>query len=653
MIDGGEISTETTTSSEINHQPVANPNKVSQWFFQLTPQIRLNILAIFVGIIGGLGAWIFRLAIHYVYVVLFLLPKAFLETHGLEKANWLPFLVSPILAGFFVGYLVYNVAEETKGHGVPEVIEAVSLHDGKMKLRVPFVKIVASAVTLGSGGSAGREGPIAQIGAGFGSLLGQKLNLSPKEMRTLVISGVGAGISATFNAPIGGTLFAIEIIVKEGAVTQFVPILIASVVGTVVGQFLLGSNPAFQNVPQLHYSHPQLIPLFVLLGLLTGVLSTGWIRVFYWFEDWFENATEKANIPKIFYVPLGGFFVGIMHLGIFLYAEDEWEKYTMMGRSYAPMEAVFQQEFYKTAFQSLIVLLLLLFLLKIAATMFTIGTGGSGGVFAPTLFLGVMFGALFGVIFQKTFGFGEERIVVFAILGMAAFFAGTGKAPLTAIMMTVEMTNDYFLIIPLMLAVTSSWLVATHIEKDDIYIKKLLRRGIRIGESGRIDILETIKVSEAMTPSDQLVTVDVKTRLEEVLELIRSTRHEGFPVMNQGRLVGVITLSDAEKALREEPKEWIVGEVLKNKARPIICTSKDASLAQAINIMVKRNISRLPIVEYCGSAPKLVGWLTHHDITSTYMKHQLLRTLSEESEEELLIIEEEEMEGADSEKHES
>ncbi|UCG00422.1 MAG: chloride channel protein [Candidatus Heimdallarchaeota archaeon] len=583
------------------------------------------------GIIGGLGSWVFRLAINLIYEAFFFLPMQILNSLGLSTIIWVPFLLTPIIGGLIVGYLTSKVSKETKGHGVPEVLESVALNNGKMNLRIPFIKIIASATTIGSGGSAGREGPIAQIGAGFASLIGQKLNLSSKELRTLVVSGVAAGIAATFNAPIGGSLFALEVLMGEGGTTGLlIPIIVAAVVGVVVGQLLLGTDPAFIGFPALEYHEPYLIPLFVILGLVCGAGSAFWIKFFYKLEDIFDNIFEKFKIPGILQPAFGGVFVGLTLVITYFFVGEQWETVTIMGRSYLPMDAVFQGSLLQGSVLLVLLTLILLFVLKALNTVFTIGTGGSGGVFAPTLFLGVMLGAIFGIIVDDIIIITNVPIPLLALLGMAAFFAGTGRAPLTAVIMTAEMTKDYFLTIPLMIVVSISWIVSILLEKDNIYTLKLIRRGVVLKEP-TADILETITVIEAMTPRDKLVVVDTKTRLETVMELVRTTRHEGFPVVEQDMFIGVITLSDVQKAMHSSPKDWNVFDVLITKKRPLICIHKEATLMHAVHIMESKDISRLPVVEKFPSQknefPKLIGWITHHDITRVYISEKALSTL--------------------------
>ncbi len=612
---------------------------------KMSPALRLNFLAMIVGLLAGVGAWILKVTIDWFFYVMFLLPKEYLGRIGLEKYDWLPFLISPVIGGIMVGYITTNVSQETRGHGVPEVMEAVWLHNGRMKLRVPFMKIVASAITLGSGGSAGREGPIAQIGAGLGSVVGQKLHLNPKELRIMVIAGVGAGISAIFNAPIGGALFAVEILARSEMGLMFVPVIIASVVGTVVGQFFFGPQPTFTSVPEFHYHNPALIPLFIILGILLGFVSTYWIKFFYFFEDFFENTmSKKWGVSPMLTPAIGGFLVGIIHVGIYILKQDNWLKFSMVGLTYEPMEAVFRGEYVDELVTTGAMIILSLFILKALTTALTIGSGGSGGVFAPTLFLGIMFGFLFGFLSQHLLGFDKNEVVVFAILGMAGMFAGTGKAPLTAIIMSLEITNDYFLIIPLMFTVTFSWVISTRLDEKDIYIVKLDRRGVKIGDADKKDILNTIPVTEAMTPMEKLVIVDAKSRLEEVLELAKKTRHSGFPVFENDRFVGVITLSDVQRALAENPKEWSVKDILLKKKRPVIAISSDASLAEAVSLMARRDVSRLPVVEGGNNENRLVGWITHHDITSTYMKQQMYKAYEEFEKQFWLINDDEEKE---------
>lgn len=595
--------------------------------------VKLNILAILVGIVGGIGSWIFRLTIDIIYQIFFVIPTKFIDNIGFSEISWLPFLLSPILGGIIVGFFTTHVSQETKGHGVPEVLESVALNNGKMNLRVPFIKIIASATTIGTGGSAGREGPIAQIGAGFASFLGQKLDLSPKELRTLVVSGVAAGIAATFNAPIGGALFALEVLLGEsGTTTLFIPIIIAGVVGVVVGQLLLGTNPAFIGFPLLEYSDQFLIPIFIILGLICGIGSALWIKFFYKAEDVIENTNSKFKIPALLQPAVGGLFVGLILLITYFIEGDQWETYTTMGRTYLPMDAIFHGELLQGTVEQILSVLIILFILKALATVFTIGSGGSGGVFAPTLFLGVILGAIFGVLVDNAFHLTNIPIALLALLGMAAFFAGTGRAPLTAIIMTAEMTEDYFLAIPLMIVVSISWLVSILIENENIYSLKLIRRGVILKET-RLDILEDIKVREAMTPSEKIVSVDSKTRLEAVMEIIRKKGHEGYPVIEQGQLIGVITLSDIQSAIYESPKDWNVFDVLLKKESHIICVDKNSSLMQAVQIMEKKEISRLPVIDKSvskkGEFPKLVGWLTHHDITRAYISSKANQSLKE------------------------
>ncbi len=608
-------------------------------FYSMTPLMRLNILSFFVGVIGGLGSWVFRIAINFIFELLFVLPQRVLRENGFTDLDWLPFLLAPVLGGLVVGILTSKVSKETRGHGVPEVLEAVALHNGKMNLRVPFVKILASAGTLGSGGSAGREGPIAQIGAGFASFIGQKMNLNPRETRTLVVSGVAAGISATFNAPIGGALFSFEVVMRDASISVFIPIIIASVVGTVIGQLLLGDEIAFVNFPQLEYHDPTLIPFFILIGILAGLASAIWIKFFYKSEDMIETTFKKLRIPDFSQAAIGGLFVGVILLLTYLSVED-WENYTIMGRLYAPMTAVFNGDLTRITkertFFIIFLTLATLLLLKVIATIFTIGTGGSGGVFAPTLFIGVMLGGLFGLFVNEILGV-SEAVAVFALLGMAAFFGGTGRAPFTAIIMTAEMTGDYLLFVPLMLAVTSGMLVSQRLESNDIYIRKLLRRGATIAKPDT-EVLDTIKVSQVMVPRDKLIIVDIKTRLETVLDHFLSSKHEGYPVFNGEDFIGVITVADVEKALHTfGPEDWVVGDIVEAKKRELICVDPDATLAHAIALMVRKDVSRIPVVERCGDKPQLIGWITHHDITGVYMDQRASKIL-EEAEEHLLTF---------------
>lgn len=403
-------------------RPKSSPNAASP--SSLT--IKLNLLALLVGVVGGLGSWAFRRLIEGFFFLFVDIPRASLPA----QASWLPFLLAPAAGGLLVGVLTSKVSAETRGHGVPEVLEAVALRSGRMNARVPFVKIVASAATIGSGGSAGREGPIAQIGAGFASVLGQRLRLRDQELRTLVVAGVCGGISATFNAPIGGFLFAVEVFFRQTTVSFFIPLMVSSVAGAVTGQLVLGTSLAFNGFPAVPFVDDYgTLPALALLGLATGVASAGFIKFFYATEDSLQRLAKRFNVPPVAFSVLGGSLVGLILLATYLVAGEDWRSFTTAGMTYEPIEKIFSGKLLEGPVGAVAGVLLLMFALKVLATSLTLGSGGSGGVFAPSLFLGATLGGIFGAAFSAVGLVEASHVPVFALAGMAGFFVGVGEPP--------------------------------------------------------------------------------------------------------------------------------------------------------------------------------------------------------------------------------
>lgn len=566
-------------------------------FHSLQYEVRTLLLAILVGIIGGLGAIVFRLLINFFFTILVVFPRV-ISGNNIALKDFLTVL-SPTLGGLIVGAMVYYFASEAKGHGVPEIVEAVNLKNGRMRIRVPFVKIIASAITIGSGGSAGREGPIAQIGGGFASVLSQKMHLSAEESKTMVVAGVSAGIAATFNAPLGGVLFGIEIIRRDLRSFSVLPLVTASVIGTAIGDSVLGEQPAF-IFPQYYLTfNVWNIPILIIFGGIMAVIAFLWVRGFYKIEFLFE----KLPIMPIFIAGLGGLIVGILEL---FYPQ-------VSGISYAPIDAAFALEL---PFATLLVLAIAKFL----ATSASIGSGGSGGVFAPTLFIGVMLGTAFGLILESM-GIGRIPIPVMALLGMAALFSGAARAPLTAIIMTSEMTNDFQLILPLMFTVITAWVITSLLlKREDIYTLKLRARGVKFTPA--IDTLEDLTVKEIMI-KNPLFVHDSDT-VNAVLKLIRESGHTGYPVMKGKELFGIVTEHDINK----NDIEFDTTRVFEICCKEVIAISMDQSVSNAFLKMLEKRVNRLPVVRSQNSLD-MVGWITRSDIMKAYWISKTLETNEE------------------------
>jgi CIC family chloride channel protein len=413
--------------------------------FRSTEHTFMVIVAIIIGIAGGFGAVGIQFLIKF-------FKELFWGTdeYTIQYLSTLPLYVKigvPVLGGLIVGIIVHFFSSEAKGHGVPEVMEAIALKNGIIRPRVVISKLFASATYIGSGGSVGREGPVIQIGSAVGSTVGQFLKVNPQRMKVFVACGAASGIAAAFNAPVAGALFAVEIILGDFAVAQFSPIVISSVMATVVSRHFLGDFPAFV-VPVYHLLSPlELIPYSV-LGLLAGFISILFIKVLYGMEEFFDSWKTNDMVKAM----LGGLGIGLLAL---------WMP-EILGVGYETMNNALLG---KMAWQ---VMLILIFV-KVFATSLSLSSGGSGGVFAPSLFLGTMTGGFFGDMVLQYWPGLSGGPGAYALVGMGAVVAGATHAPITAILIIFEMTNDYKIILPLMIATTIATLISSKLQKESIY----------------------------------------------------------------------------------------------------------------------------------------------------------------------------------------
>jgi CIC family chloride channel protein len=402
-----------------------------------------------------------------------------------------------VLGGIVVVYLVKNFAPMAKGHGVPEVMHAIYHEQGNIPAKVSIVKALASAITIGTGGSLGREGPIVQISASFSSFLGKILKLSVSQRNLLIACGAGAGIAATFNAPLGGILFAIELLLVTVNSRTILPVAIATVISANVGQYLIGNDPAFMIPEILKMSGSSSIYVSLLaipLGALVGLLAMVFIKSIYFSEDFFEKYLVNPYIRHI---------VGMLILGLLFYVVlIKFNHYYVQGVGYASIQDILYGMANSTGF------LIFLLFAKLLATNLTIGSGGSGGVFSPSLFLGAVLGAIFGNLINALFPELELNSLVFVIAGMAAMVSGTTSAPLTAIVMVYEMTQDYAAILPVMTAVAVAYAVRRRLMDGDIYTLKLQRRGEFIPEGLISDLKANLRLRDYASKNIQYSHID-------------------------------------------------------------------------------------------------------------------------------------------------
>jgi len=575
--------------------------KFLRWLYKLNAprDFYLLFLASLVGLFTGLGAYLLNLIVEFVRFLLFEQTGTVFFQESI--ANYLRILY-PAIGGLTVGLLTYYFSPEVKGHGIPGVMDAVANKGGLIRKRVAFLTSINSGTTIGSGGSAGKEGPIVQIGAALGSGIGQIFRVSQRRLKILVGCGSAAGLAAVFNAPIAGVVFAVEVILAEFSLTVFTPIVISSVIATAISHSLIGSSPLFAIPAYSLKSHAE-FPLYLLMGLVGGVLSVFFIRTLYRIEDFFE---DKLSIAEYLKPALGGLLTGIIAFGFpELYGFDDSATHTaLVGRTE-------------------IHILAMLVIAKILATSFTLGSGGTGGLFTPSLFIGATFGALYGTVIGKFFPGLTAPPGAYALVGMGVIVSGTIHAPLSALLIIFEITGDYNIILPLMLGTVTSTLIARWIEEESIYTMKVSLFSNRVSGGRNIQILERTHVSSLI--KKEAPTVREDTGFGEILNGLLSSEHNTFPVLNrESRLTGIITLRDIRPIIFDSDLAplLIAADVMSEN---VFFLEPTESLADALRKMEIDDYELLPVVESADSM-KFLGIVTRDKLMRYYTKQNLLLT---------------------------
>ncbi len=493
-------------------------NKIIHLFHFSETQILIG-MSIFVGLGTAFGALVFIELITKFKEIFFGYSEQVLTDYIGDINIWVPLI--PMAGGLLVGPIVYKFASEARGHGVPEVMAAVARKGGIIRARVAVAKAIASAICIGSGGSAGREGPIVQIGSAIGSSIGQVFRMSPGRVKVLVGCGAAAGISAVFNAPIAGVIFSLEIILGDFAIRTFSPVLLSSVIASVVTRSILGDHPAFA-VPSYSLVSAWEIPLYMILGGVCGTVAVLFTRTLSWFEDFFD----KLKIPNLLKPALGGLLLG----GIGLYFPQ------VFADGYETIKL--------TLYGNMVVwVMLVLIFLKIIATSLTLGSGNSGGIFAPSLFIGAVTGGTFGFAIHYLFPGITATPGAYALVGMAALVGGTTHAPITAILIIFEMTSDYRIILPLMVAVVFSTLVARRLFDPSIYTIKLIKKGIFLKAGKDTAILRAHRVSDVMDKNYKAIPSNML--LAKIMEKVEASKETFFPVVDrEGSFLGTLNFQD-------------------------------------------------------------------------------------------------------------
>lgn len=565
---------------------------------------RWLLLGVVVGAVAGLGAAALTWGVDGVSALLLhgavgVHPPG----HGVEwqpaQRPWLLLLVLPV-AGLAVGWLVQTFAPEAEGHGTDSVIRAYHRGGAVLRKRVVPIKLLASMLTIGSGGSAGREGPVAQVGAGFASWVAQLLRLPEFDRRVLVISGVAAGIGGMFRAPLGGALFAIEVLYSENDYESeaLIPSVISSIVAYVVNGVLTGWTPIF-HAPISGHVRPRELVAFVILGMVLAVVGVIYVRVFYGMRD---QVFRRAPIPEWVKPGLGGLLVAVVALLV----------PQVLGGGYGWLQL---------AIDGKLPLLVLVAMLpaKILTTSFTISSGGSGGVFAPSLVIGGVTGALFADVAGRIAPAGFTPSTEACILvGMGGFFAGVAKVPIASLILVAEMSGSYGLLVPMMLVAAVAVLLTHGVSIYEAQVPGRVDSPAHLGEF-QFDLLERLRVSDVMDAGADFLTVAPGLPFQKVLEVVAEADQEAFPLVDDdGHIVGVFGIQDVRRVMAS-PEVWslLIASDLGVPAEVIAYLEPDDDLHVAVQRFAASRHDTLPVL--AGRPPsKILGLLAQHQVMDAY-----------------------------------
>ena len=551
------------------------------------------LLAAVVGVVAGLGATAVRELISLVQALFWGSPGDILQS--VQTASPWRIVLAPAVGGLVVGPLVWFLARDASGHGVPEVVQALLMRGGRIRGRVAWVKGVAASLTLGSGGSAGREGPMIQIGASLGSVIAQWGRLGENGVRTLVAAGAAGGLAAAFNAPIAGSLFALEVVLGDFAIASFSPVVMAGVAATAVSRGIHGDTQIF-DIPQYALMSPAEFAPYAILGIVAGFVSVGFTLFLYGQE----RVWERLSVPPWVKPALGGLLIGVMAL-----AFPE-----VLGIGHLAMDRMLEG-------QVAVGLLLALIIMKIVATSLTLGSGGSGGVFVPSLFVGAALGGALGTAVGLWAPFPNGGAGAYALVGMGAVVAATSHAPLTGIVIMFELTGDYEIILPVMIACILSTVVASSLKDESIYTQKLKWKGISLRQGREENVLRHVSILDLLRRDHASFQED--TPLPAILAEALGSTETTFPVVTEdGRLSGAIRIQDIHRAL---DAQGALGSVLvaADMANPIRTIGEDDSVERALDLLSEGGAGLLPVVD---REDKLLGVVLASEVMERYA-HEL------------------------------
>ncbi len=565
--------------------------------------VYLLLIAVIIGAATG------GLAVGFRYLLIGAVALFWGNSSGIIEAAsampWYLILIIPTVGGLLVGPIIAFLAPETRGAGVPEVIETVIVHEGVIRHRTTLFKMLSTVISIGTGASVGREGPIVHIGASVGSSLAQIIKLTPEWKRVFLACGAAAGIAATFNAPMAGMLFAAEIILVDFQVGYLSHIAISSITATVISYHFLGVLPAF-HVPKYTLVSYWEIPLYIILGILAGGISIAFIRLVGRVEDGFDY----FKVPIYIRPAIGGLAVGLIAL----------ELPHVLGVGYESVNLVFTAK-------AALGLMLLIIVFKLLATCLSIGSGLSGGILAPSLVLGSMLGGAFGILAHALFPGVVAPFPAYALVGMGAVVAGSTLAPITAIFTIFELTYDFQIILPLMTSCIASLVIVQSIQGYSIYEAKLIKKGIKLVRGRDINILRSMRVGDYMEKG--YGSIEEAMPLGEIVLKVEESSYPHFLVFNEDKeLVGMLSISDL-KPIMAEMKDLsdlvVAAEIMTRNVETIGAFD---NFETAFNVFEGKQISTLPVVSRVDPG-KVVGILKKSSLLMAYnekiLKHQTLR----------------------------
>jgi len=604
---------------------------------RLRPKVRLLGLSLLLGVIAGLGAIVFfaacQVVAHYALGMgagyhpsgpggePALLPEA-----DVALRPWMLPIV-PVVGAILSGLLVFSLAPEAEGHGTDAAIAAYHYRLGRMRPRVPLVKIIASALTLGTGGSGGREGPIAQIGAGFGSFLGDLLRLRPAERRVLLAAGMGAGVAAIFRAPLAGALFAAEVLYRSPDFESevIIPAALASIIAYCTFGLAFGWSPLFTLPPAvaagLTFDNPVQLLLYLLLALFMTVLAMVYTRSFYWLTHLFRRLPLVPHLKPA----IGALLTGALGLGLYLAfsalrpSEPPTRVLAVLSFGYGILQEALTLPAAGETSLYLALVLVAVALGKIVTTGLTIGSGGSGGVFGPSMVIGGCGGGALGIVLYRLWPGVAPHPASFVIVGMAGFFAAAAKTPFSTLVMVSELTGNYNLLLPTLWVCAITFLLA---DEQSIYSSQVESRSRSPAHQGDYvrEVLTGLTVGQFLKPNQDVPVLQPGDRLAQVVERLSCTDLHALPVSDaQGGLMGVVSLEEVHRA-SQSPHLWplvVAADLMRTDVTPL---QPDDRLDRALELFVESDMLVLPVVD--GTAGRrIVGIVKRADVSGTYLRY--------------------------------